>query len=185
MNLQQVNEALDHAITGGSEYLWNCYPDARTLDYETDYGHASVTYSTKTREIYEASAESKDSERPYRWLNPDFKDALEAESQERGIDNASAWDDVKWIDLETEDDFLEKAQGVCTGDWFDERIQVPVNLSDADFLRLAKMAHERDITFNEMVCEALRSVIKGLQNEETTCTGHNGCDDCDDCDCTT
>lgn len=164
MKLREVNEALDHAITGGAEYLWNCFPDARTLDYETEHGHASVTYSTESQEVYEASAESKNSERPYRWLNPNYKSAYEAESEKRGFtDHAIAWDDVKWIDLETEDDFLDKAQGVCSGTWFDERVQVPVEMSDAEFIQLAKMAHARDITFNDMVTEVLKLAIERLQ----------------------
>ena len=184
MNLRDINEALDHAITGGSEYLWNCYPFARTLDYETEHGHASVTYNTKTQEVYEASVESKTIERPYRWLNSKFKTALDAESKIRGFDESIAWDDVQWVDLETEEDFLDKAQGICTGTWFDERIQVPITLSDADFIMLAKLAHERDITLNEMVVEILKLAIEKVNYEkDNACTGHNGCDDCNNCHC--
>ena len=34
---------------------------------------------------------------------------------------------------------------------FDNRESIEVDLSDEDFLRIAKMAHARDITFNKMV----------------------------------
>ena len=36
---------------------------------------------------------------------------------------------------------------------------VSLDLSDADFLAIAKMAHEKDITFNEMINEILKEVI--------------------------
>jgi hypothetical protein len=32
---------------------------------------------------------------------------------------------------------------------------IDINMSDADFLIIAKMAHEKDITFNKMVEEIL------------------------------
>jgi hypothetical protein len=184
MKLKDVNEALDHRITDGSEYQWKCYrPQARFLDYDTPFGHVSAVFSTVNQEIYEATIEIKDTDsRPYRWLNPETKQAMFDEADARAVDKDNAWDDVNWIDLETEEDFLEKAKAIMNGEKFDKRIQVPIELSDEDFLTLAKMAHERDITFNEMICETLREVIKGIKNEKV-CTGHNGCDDCDDCHC--
>ena len=38
----------------------------------------------------------------------------------------------------------------------DERGTVTVDLTDEQFLILAKMAHEQDITFNQLVCNILR-----------------------------
>ena len=183
MNLESVNSALSNRISGGSEYQWKCYPNARYLDYETDSGHASVIFNTITQEIYEATVEVKDDERrPYRWLNEYTKQVMFEESDYRGVSKDAAWDDVKWIDLETAEDFLEKAKAILDGEEFDTRIEVPIELSAADFMALAKMAHERDITFNEMVVEILKLEIERIKNEKT-CTGHNGCDDCDDCHC--
>jgi hypothetical protein len=176
MKLKAVNEALDHRITDGSEYQWKCYPTARYLDYDTAFGHVSVIFNTTDQEIYEATIEIKDTgSRPYRWLNPETKQAMFDEAGSRAVDKDNAWDDVNWIDLETEEDFLEKAKAIMNGEKFDKRIQVPIELSDEDFLALAKMAHERDITFNEMICDALREVIKGLQHEKTTTDSGTGC----------
>ena len=176
MKQKDVNEALDHRITDGSEYQWKCYPTARYLDYDTPFGHVSVVFSTVNQEIYEATIEIKDTDsRPYRWLNPETKQAMFDEADARAVDKDNAWDDVNWIDLETEEDFLEKAKAIMNGEKFDKRIQVPIELSDEDFLALAKMAHERDITFNEMICETLREVIKGLQHEKTTTDSGTGC----------
>lgn len=166
MNLGQVNEAMAHKITSGSEHGWTCWDNARYLDYESDFAHVSVVYNTKTQSIYQAEVSiktemwSKDM-RPYRWLNPLTKAAYVAEADKRGINADQAWDDVEWIDLETEEDFIEKATAIFNGDDdFDTRIQVPLDLADDVLLHLAMEAHKRDITMNKMVEIVLRQAIE-------------------------
>ena len=169
MHLSQINELTNHRITEGSEYGWNCYPNARFLNYESEFAYVSVLYSTETQEIYEADVsiktvnwfdEDKDM-RPYRWLNPEFKDAMIAEAKSRKVKWKKAWDDVKWIDLESADDFLEKALAIFNGDdSFDKRIQVPLDLNEDEILKIALMAHKRDITLNKMVEEIIQLAIE-------------------------
>ena len=161
MHLSKVNEALSHRITGGSEYQWDCYGfDVRFLDYESDYAHATVVFDTTNQTVYEATVNSKDETvRPYRWLNPDTKQEYLNECKERNIDPVTAWDDVKWVDLETMEDFLDKASAIFNGEGFDERVQVPLDLSRDELFQLMQMAHERDLTLNELVEEILWDVI--------------------------
>ncbi len=164
MKLAQINEALNHQITGGSEYGWHCFPDARFLDYESEYAHVSILYSTTDQTVYQADTSikrdmwSKD-EKPYRWTNPLFKDAYLNEAKERNVDPDHAWDDVKWVELEVDEDFLEKAHAMFNGDEWDDRIQVPIDLDDDLILQLAMEAHKRDITLNKMVEMILLEVI--------------------------
>lgn len=47
---------------------------------------------------------------------------------------------------------------------------IPVDLSDEEFLAIAKMAHERDITFNQMVESILWHYIKAEKNKIPTLT---------------
>lgn len=168
MKLSKVNDALNHKITGGSEYQWNCYPDGRYLDYESDFANASVIYNPATQEIYQAEISHKDEAiKPYRWLNPAFKDAYYSEAKERNCDPNQAWDDTKWVDLETPDDFLDKATAMFNGKDFDPRVIVPLELDDFTVLQLALEAHKRDITLNKMVEVLLKEVIDraGVVNE--------------------
>jgi len=165
MHLQKVNEALDHRISGGSEYTWTCWTDARWLDYESDYGHASVVFNCKTQEVYTAEVHDVEHKhRPYRWLNPDHKQAMLDEAKMHNTYPDQAWDDVKWYDLETENDWLDKASAIMRGESFDTRIEVPVDLDDDVLFKLFTMAHERDITLNKMVELILQEVInkKGM-----------------------
>ena len=167
MKLAQINEAMSHQITGGSEYQWQCFPDARFLDYESEYAHVSILYSTVDQIVYQADASIKREvwsddnryDKPYRWTNPMFKDAYINESKERNIDPNQAWDDVKWIELETDEDFLEKAKAMFEGDYWDTRIQIPVDLDDDTILKLSMEAHKRDITLNKMVELVLQEAI--------------------------
>lgn len=164
MHLSKVNVALDHRIVSGSEYMWSCWENARYLDYESAYAHVSVVYSTETQEIYQADVSIKTEAwpkdaRPYRWLNPQFKELMLAESKERGIDPNEAWDDVEWIELEVAEDFLEKAKAIFNGEEHDTRIVVPLDLDDDLLLQLAMEAHKRDITLNKMVELALQAAI--------------------------
>jgi hypothetical protein len=93
-------------------------------------------------------------------LNPSFKDAMYDEAKSRKVDADQAWDDIKWIDLETEEDYLEKATAIFNGLDFDTRIIVPINLPSSELLSLMTLAHEKDITFNQLVVELLEAVIR-------------------------
>jgi len=164
MNLKEVNEALSHKIVSGSDYGWNCFPDAKFLDYESDYAHASIIYSTKTQEIFQAEICIKldawdEDKKPYRWLNPEHKDNFYKEASDRNVDPDQAWDDVKWVDLDFKNDWLEKATSIFAGEEFDTRVQMEVDLEDDLFLQLAKEAHKRDITLNNMIEIVLREAI--------------------------
>jgi hypothetical protein len=165
MNLSNINETLDHKIVGGSDYQWECYgPNARFLDYESKYAYCTVVYNSETSEIYQAEVSVNrpawdTDKKPYRWLNPNTKDSLFAESAKRNIDVQFAWDDVKWIDLEVEEDFLEKAKAMFNGVEFDTRIQMPINLDDGLMLKLCMEAHKRDITLNKMIEILLQETI--------------------------
>jgi hypothetical protein len=167
MQIKDVNESLDHRINGGSEYGWKCYGEnARFLDYESTYATCSCVFDTVDQVVYEVHVELKESaQRPYRWLNPLTKQVMYEEALYREIDADQAWDDVKWIDLETEEDFLEKANAIFNGEDFDKRISVPLNLSDEELFTMMKLAHEKDITLNQLMVEILQAVIDKHTNE--------------------
>lgn len=161
MHLSKVNEALDHKITGGSEFYWTCWDDARYLDYESEYAHVSVVFNTQTQEVYTAEINDKANQvKPYRWMNPIYKQAYLDEAKEKNVDPNQAWDDTKWYDLETVEDWLDKASAIMRGEDFDTRVQVPLTLDKEELYKLMEMAHERDITLNRMVETILEEMIE-------------------------
>lgn len=165
MNLEQLMRAFDYHIEGGSEHCWNCYPNARYIDFQSQkyMAYGTLLHSTVDFTVYEATvyAENKDGDvlGPYRWRNPSFIEENRKEYMKRGIDENLAWDEEKWIDLEVEEDFLDKASAIFHGKDFDTRIQVPLDIEDDVFLQLALEAHKRDITVNQMVEEIIQAEI--------------------------
>jgi hypothetical protein len=93
-------------------------------------------------------------------INPDYQAAHSAEAASRTIYNINeAWDSVDYVDLEVDDDWIQKALAVAAGEDYDTRISVPVEFSDEELLKYMKLAHERDMTFNQLVETALREAM--------------------------
>jgi hypothetical protein len=164
ITLKDFMETVNYKVTEGSDYGWNCYgPNAYRLDSwnQDQEGHTiGITFDTRNHTVYEVSAYDYKREHAYRLINPDFKDAHSAESNDRGVLENQAWDDVDYVDLDTDEDFLEKARAIIADEDYDTRVKVPVDFSDEELLKYMTMAHERDITFNQLVEEALREAIE-------------------------
>lgn len=167
ITLKQWMETCDYRITEGSEYGWQCFGhNSYILDsWNGDLdGHTiSIIFDTRTQEVYQATAYDYANKRAYRITNPAFKAAFEAETQDRDLLDM-AWEDdegnpVKYIDLETDDDFLNKAYAICNDQEYDTRVEVPLTLEDEQLFQLMKLAHENDVTLNQYVENLLIQAI--------------------------
>jgi hypothetical protein len=169
ITLKDFMETVDYKITEGSDYGWQCYGrHAYRLDsWNQDHdGHSvSIVFDTRTHVIYEASVYDYQRNRAYRLINSDFKFGHDDEAQSRGVVADQAWDDVKYIDLETDEDFLTKAQAIVANEDYDTRISVPLTLPDDEMLILMKMAHERDVTFNQLCADIIEQGIAEMTAE--------------------
>jgi hypothetical protein len=163
LNLKEWMELVDYRITEGSDYGWQCYGhDAHMLDSwngEQDGHSFTVIFDTKTQTVYEVQAHDYVHNRAYRLINPEFKQAFDLESSERGELGNQAWDEVDYIDLEVDDDFIQKCLAIREGEDYDTRVSVPVDFTDEELLKYARMAHEQDITLNQFIENALRAAI--------------------------
>jgi hypothetical protein len=169
ITMKEWMELVDYKITEGSDYNWNCYgPNAYTLDswngIHDDGGYSfSIIFSTKSQKVYEVSVCDYTNNRAYRMINPKFQKKHEKESTERGVNLNEAWDDVNYVDLDVEDDFTQKCLSIKSGEDYDTRVMMPIVFSDEDLLQYMKLAHERDITFNQFIEEALRYAIEEVK----------------------
>ncbi len=163
ITLKEWMEIADYKITEGCDYGWQCYgPNAYQLDSwngEQDGHSFCIIFDTRDQTVYEVQAHDYVHNRAYRIINPDFQKKVKKESRKRDIDKDNAWDDVDYIDLEVDDDFIQKCLAIKDGEDYDTRVQVPVDFSDEELLQYMKMAHDLDITFNELVERALREAI--------------------------
>jgi hypothetical protein len=166
--MKQWMEMVEYRITEGSDYGWNCYGhDVYCLDsWNGDQdGHSfTIIFDTKTQEVFEMQAHDYTNQRAYRLINPNYTAQRIAEVAGRGTDDI-AWDDVDYVDLETSEDFFEKATAIYLGKDYDTRVEVPIDFTDEELLKYMKLAHERDMTFNQFVEEALRQAIEDHQRD--------------------
>ena len=165
ITMKEWMELVDYKITEGGDYGWGCYgSNSYTLDsWNGVHGKGgysfSIVFSTKSQKVYEVSVCDYTNDRAYRMINPKNVDKHNKEAEHKSVLANQAWDDVDYVDLDVDDDFFQKALAIKDGESYDTRVQVPVDFSDEELLQYMKIAHERDITFNELVEDALRHVI--------------------------
>jgi hypothetical protein len=169
ITMKEWMELVDYKITEGDSYGWSCFgPNSYQLSSwngihgKGGYGF-NIVFSTKSHKVYSVEVCDYTNNRAYRMINPDYVKKHEKEANTRGVNMNEAWDDVDYIDLEVDDDFIQKCLAIKDGDTYDTRVQVPVDFSDEDLLQYMKLAHERDITFNQLVEEALRFAITEIE----------------------
>ena len=163
ITMKEWMELIGYRITEGSDYMWSCYgSDAHALDSwngEQDGHSFTVIFDTKDQTVYEVQAHDYVHNRAYRMINPDFQKKYKKEAKHRDIDKNNAWDDVNYIDLEVDDDFIQKCLAIQAGEDYDTKVSVPLELEDDKMFELMRMAHEQDITLNQLVENILRNMI--------------------------
>jgi len=164
ISIKEWMEVVDYRITEGGDYQWGCFGyNTYSLDSwngEQDGHSFTIIFDTKTQEVYEVQAHDYVHQRAYRLINPVYADQYRTESKTRSVLENQAWDDVNYVDLETEDDWMQKAIAIAAGEDYDTRVSVPLDFTDEELLKYMKMAHERDMKFNDFVEQALREAIE-------------------------
>jgi hypothetical protein len=163
ITMKEWMELVGYRITEGSDYMWQCYgSNAYALDSwngEQDGHSFTIIFDTKDQTVYEVQAHDYVHDRAYRMINEDFQKKNRKEAKKRDIDKDNAWDDVNYIDLDVDDDFFQKCLAIREGEDYDTRVSVPMDFSDEELLTYMKLAHDLDITLNQLVERALREAI--------------------------
>jgi hypothetical protein len=166
INLREFFELIDYRINEGADYGWQCYGGhAHAIDHTADNYGLTVIFDREDQTVYEVTVYDYNNNRAYRMIHPDYESAHTAEAQERGVAADQAWDEVKYVDLEADDDFVEKAQAIIEGRDYDTRISIPIDLPEHELLELFKTAHARDMTFNDFVVEIVSEKIAVMNQE--------------------
>lgn len=170
-HLKDFIQAIEHKITGGSDYHWKCFGDnARYLDCADNEGvggnySISAIFDSQTQQVYCIEAWDYFNDREYRWIDKAYIKAHTKACAKNKVDLYESMDGRNWIDLDLAEDILEKANALVNNKDYDTRVKVPVDFSDEDLLQYMKLAHEMDITFNELVERALREAINELEKD--------------------
>lgn len=158
--LAQFLKAVDYRVTEGYEYMWHAYGNyAYALSSDGDGFSATIIFDTQTQEVYESDICDLTNQRAYRMINPKFAQAFRDEADSRKVDNNQAWEGVTYTDLEVEEDFIEKFKAIISGESYDTKVSVPMELEQDQLFELMRRAHEEDLTLNQYVEKILRNMI--------------------------
>lgn len=165
INLKEWMELVSYRITEGDSYGWQCYGEnAHQLSswngvHGSGGWSANIVFDTQDQTVYEVYVCDYTNDHAYRIINPEFLASYEKEAESRGELGNQAWDDVDFIDLEVDDDLMQKMLAIIAGEEYDTRVSMPVDFSDEDLFKYMKLAHEQDITLNQLIERALREAI--------------------------
>ena len=170
LTLPEFLELIEHRVTGGSEFQWRCYGNlAQVIDSDGANHSFSVVFDRDDQEVYEVTVCDYANNRAYRMIDPDFKSGHDNEAAARDVPANQAWDDVRYVDLDVDDDFIQKGLAIRDSKPYDTRIQLDLDLDDDLLFGLMKLAHQRDITLNQLIEQILREMIDHTraQKEQT------------------
>jgi hypothetical protein len=171
ITMKEWMELVDYRITEGSDYGWQCYGDnSYTLDsWNGVHGKGgysfSIVFSTKTQKVYEVSVCDYTNDRAYRMINPSKIEKHNKEAESRDVNLNEAWDDVDYVDLEVDDDFIQKCLAIKAGKDYENTVSVPLDLPDDMLLEAAMNAHRQNITLNEYINNALLAMMEEFKHD--------------------
>jgi hypothetical protein len=150
ITLKEWMELVEFKITEGSDYnlySHNAYALSSWNGDQDGHSFNIVFDPTDNQKVYAVEACDFKNKRAYRLKDPTID-----------VDN-QAWDECDFVDLESDDDFMQKAIAIRDGEDYDTRVVIPLDLSEKDCYNLMKMAHERDMTLNDFVATIIEEAV--------------------------
>ena len=174
LTMKEWMELVDYKITEGGEYGWTCYgSNAYSLDsWNGVHGKGgysfSIVFSTKTQKVYEVSVCDYTNNRAYRMIAESKRKKYAKVAKHMGINLNEAWDDVEYVDLEVDEDFMEKAIAIKEGQDYSTDVSVPLDLPDDLLMFAFKAAHAENMTFNDWMNQMLAEFVAKCESGEYT-----------------
>jgi len=174
ITMKEWMELVDYKITEGGDYTWSCYgPNAYQLSSWNGIHGAggysfNIVFSTKTQKVYEVEVCDYTNDRAYRMIVENKREKHAKEAKQHLVDLDEAWDDVKFIDLEMIEDFVEKAQAIKAGEDYDPGVSIPLDLPHDLLMFAFKAAHAENMTFNDWMNKMLKEFTDKVKAGEYT-----------------
>jgi len=106
----------------------------------------------------------------HRWVNPKWKTEYNSNCFDRQLDPIRGENgfDLSYDPGDSPEDLLDLARDLVEGVTYndDGTVNIPLDLSDDEFLYIAKAAHELDITINEFMTRTIEEHIKQVENDD-------------------
>lgn len=162
ITLETAMKIANYKISESSEYMWKCYgPNARYLDFDHNKDSSfSIVFDTENQTVYQAAVCDYVKDNCYCIHHPDFYDEHKYEAESRNVSPLEAYDGVNFIELEKDEDFIEKATAIINNEPYDERISIDLDLKDNELYELMIRAHQMDVTLNDYIAYILEKLIE-------------------------
>lgn len=161
MNIQQIMEATQFKISGGSKYQWSCFGDnARYIDFsiEGENEVVSLVFDSVNQTIYQVEFFPNDTT-TYSWINPEFIDALKKEHSIKNIPFNNE-ESNRIINIEVEDDIIDKITSFFNTGTFDDRVLTILELTSEEEELIEKASSISNLSVNDFINEAIKDYIK-------------------------
>ena len=174
ITIKEWMELVDYKITEGDTYGWNCFgPNAYQLSswnglHNKGGWSFNIVFSTKSQKVYEVSVCDYTNNRAYRMINPKFVEKHRKESIARGVNLNEAWDDIEYIDLEVDDDFIQKCLAIRAGEDYSTDVLLPLDLPEDLLMFAFKQAHAENMTFNDWMNKMQREFVDKVEKGQYT-----------------
>ena len=171
ITMKEWMDLVDYRITEGGTYHWSCFgPNVYQLcSWNGVHGKGgfsfNIIFSTESHMVYEVEVCDYTNDRAYRIINPEYVKKYNEEATNRGVFVNEAWDDVDYIDLEVDDDFIQKCLDIRAGKDYENTVSVPLDLPNDLLLQAAMNAHRQNITLNEYINNALRELVDEFKQD--------------------
>jgi hypothetical protein len=164
MIIKDFLNSINNLHTSTERYTWHCFgPQSHQLEYwNGKHDHsvsASAVFDLISQKVFQMEVHDDDTKRCYRWTDPEFQRAFDLECAVHNMDPAVVYDDLRFTDLDVVADFLEKCQAIVSGRVYDTRVQVELNLGRDEMFDVMMLAHEQDITLNQLLEKTLQLAI--------------------------
>lgn len=110
MKFNQVMRDFSYRISGGGEFLWNCYPNARYIDFETNNADGAMIFDVSNQFVYEVQIFDKRNNLAFRWIHPNYEPRYREEAQRRKVNSDEAIEGIKWNFCQMENFMMEKVR---------------------------------------------------------------------------
>lgn len=139
-------------------FFSNHISDTLMYTYYGEFGDCTMAFDPKTLAVCVVSVTDHQNKRVYRMFD-------QASNVIRESSDESFASDLYIVDLDDDVDFIEKAHAIIDGEPYDTRVTIALDLPDDEVFELMKMAHERDMTFNQFVVQVMEQAITLAENK--------------------
>lgn len=162
MRIEHFLQHIGYQISSGEDFLWQCFGNnARFIDAGWNGFNVSCVFDTVTRIVYNIEVYD-DCKEHYGdtvvpeciWINSDYLEQYKEECIQRNVE------ETLYENLNSLEEVVEILNTI-----FQTNTEiVDINLPKDTELDLFRLAHKKDITFNELIIEILRNLIEELGN---------------------